>query len=95
LTPAYDLSYTAGPGGEHTMTVAGEGRDPGRADMLELAQRTDVTRREAESVIDEVAAAVARWPEHAERVRVSAETVERVASAMPRRDYDATGRTEA
>ena len=29
LAPAYDLTFSGGPGGEHWMTVAGEGRAPG------------------------------------------------------------------
>src|SRR3546814_3665052 len=28
LTPAYDLTLSAGPGGEHSLAVGGEGRDP-------------------------------------------------------------------
>jgi len=47
LSPAYDLLYTPGPGGEHTMTLAGEGRNPGRSHMLRLAKQADVSRREA------------------------------------------------
>ena len=62
FSPAYDLVFTPGPGGEHSMTVAGEGRAPDRSHMLELARRSDVPRREAEAIIDEVRAAVAGWP---------------------------------
>ncbi len=28
LSPAYDLEFSDGPGGEHTLTVAGEDRAP-------------------------------------------------------------------
>jgi serine/threonine-protein kinase HipA len=37
LSPAYDLTHSAGPGGEHTMTVLGEGRSPGPDRCLALA----------------------------------------------------------
>ena len=84
LSPAYDLVHAPGPGGEHTMTVAGEGRAPDRSHMLELARRSDVSRREAEAIIDEVRAAVACWPEHAAAAGVTAETVRRVARSLPR-----------
>lgn len=58
LTPAYDLLYTPGPGGEHTMTIAGEGKNPNRTHMLQLAEQADVSQREANAIIDEVQAVV-------------------------------------
>lgn len=30
LAPAYDLSFSNGPGGEHTLLIGGKGRRPGR-----------------------------------------------------------------
>ena len=38
LAPAYDLTFSPGPGGEHTMTVAGEGRQPGLEHILRIAE---------------------------------------------------------
>ena len=84
LTPAYDLLFTPGPGGEHTMTVAGEGRNPGRSHMLKLAEQADVSKREADAIITEVQAAVARWPEHAAEARVSKGTAQQIAQSLPR-----------
>jgi len=74
LTPAYDLMFTAGPGGEHTMTVAGEGRAPDRSHLESLADRAGVAARDASTIIDEVGTAVARWPEWAELAGVSAKS---------------------
>lgn len=65
LTPAYDLSFSPGPGGEHTMTLAGEGRAPGNGQILGLAQERGVPQAEAEAVMAQVRAAVTRWPEFA------------------------------
>ncbi len=42
LTPAYDLLYTPGHGGEHTMSLAGESKNPGRSHMLRLAEQAGV-----------------------------------------------------
>jgi serine/threonine-protein kinase HipA len=33
LSPAYDLIYSPGPGGEQSMTVLGEGKAPTKADI--------------------------------------------------------------
>ena len=65
LAPAYDLTFADGPGGEHSMTVAGEGRTPEYRHVVELAGRYGVAEKELEMMLDEVAAAVERWPEFA------------------------------
>ena len=82
LAPAYDLMFTPGPGGEHTMTVAGEGRAPGRAHLLQLAPDAGIEIRDAESIADEVASAVARWREHAREADVGSESVGTVEKAV-------------
>ena len=82
LTPAYDLSYAPGPGGEHSMTVAGEGRDPGRSHMLQLAREADITDRDAEHIMAEVRSAVSCWADHAANAGVSAGGIDRVAKCL-------------
>jgi serine/threonine-protein kinase HipA len=84
LSPAYDLTHTAGPGGEHTMTLAGEGRSPGRVHMLQLADRADIAERDATAIVDEVAAAISRWPHFAETTGVHPATVAEIAKTFPR-----------
>jgi len=86
LSPAYDLLYTPGPGGEHTMTLAGEGRNPGRSHMLRLAKQADVSRREATAIIDDVQAAVAHWSDHATEAGVTKDTAQQIAKSLPRID---------
>lgn len=78
LSPAYDLLWTAGPGGEHTMTVAGEGRSPTREHLLKVADREGVPARQAAAVINEVGAAVARWKRFASESGVSKSTCRRI-----------------
>jgi serine/threonine-protein kinase HipA len=70
LAPAYDLTFADGPGGEHSTTVAGEGRVPAYRQVAELAGRYGVAENELEMMIDEVAAAVERWPEFARVARI-------------------------
>ena len=83
LAPAYDLLYTPGPGGEHTMTLAGEGRNPGRRHMLGLAQRADVSQREAIAIISEVQAAMALWKDHAAQAGVSQASIRQIEASLP------------
>lgn len=82
LAPAYDLVFAPGPGGQHTMTVAGEGRAPTRGHLLELADPAGLATREAQAVLDQVAAAAARWRTHARQAGVSTKSVKIVGGAI-------------
>ncbi|MFH0935177.1 MAG: type II toxin-antitoxin system HipA family toxin [Pseudomonadota bacterium] len=55
LAPAYDLTFNEGPGGEHQMDVCGEGRVPGKAELLRLAVEAALPQAEAIAIIGAVA----------------------------------------
>ena len=61
LAPAYDLTFSPGPGGEHSTTVLGQGRQIDRHRLLELGKYADLSAAEAKRIIGRVAAAVADW----------------------------------
>ena len=67
LSPAYDLTHSPGPGGEHTTTLLGEGRNPTIRHCLKLAEQAGVSSREARPIIGEVNDAVEKWRRFAER----------------------------
>lgn len=71
LAPAYDLTFSAGPGGEHSATIAGEGRSPGMLHLMAVARGASISDQDAKDVIEQVRTAVDRWPEFAEKVRLS------------------------
>lgn len=71
LAPAYDLTYSVGPGGEHYLDVEGEGRRPTRAQVRALGKRHGFDKAAVDQVVDEVAAAIANWPGFAEDAGVS------------------------
>jgi len=75
LSPAYDLNYVAGPGGEHTMTLDGEGRRPTWEHMLRLARRAAIDEKTARAIVDEVRAALQRWPREARAVDIAPATI--------------------
>lgn len=79
-SPAYDLTWSEGPGGEHWMLVAGEGAHPGLPHLEALAKRGDVKR--PGSVIDEVRAAVDRFVSFADEAGVPAKSRARVARSL-------------
>jgi serine/threonine-protein kinase HipA len=84
LAPAYDLTCSAGPGGEHYLDVEGEGRSPTRAHIVKLAKRHGFSGKQAATVIDDVIAAISGWEALAKRTGVSAASAKSVAQAHAR-----------
>ncbi len=70
LAPAYDLTFSQSAHGEHSITVAGVGRNPGQTELLALADAFAL--RNAIRMIDDVRAAVGNWPAFAKTAGVSA-----------------------
>jgi len=71
LAPAYDLTYSAGPGGEHYLDVNGEGRRPTHAHVAKLCRQHGLGDRTIDEMIDEVRAAVDAWPAFASEAGVT------------------------
>lgn len=65
LAPAFDLTFSNGPGGEHYMAVLGEGRAVTRAHVDALGTQHGLTVKRITAIIDDVRAALADWPRHA------------------------------
>jgi len=82
LAPAYDLTHSPGPGGEHYMDIEGEGRRPTRGHVLALAARHGLAERIVAPMIDEVRAAVSDWPTFAAATEVTAASRGRIAEAI-------------
>ena len=58
LSPAYDLTYSYSIGGEHATTVAGNGKNPGMKDILEVAKNLGMNLKLAEDIAQQVQACV-------------------------------------
>jgi len=74
LSPAYDVSYSDNPSGRwtasHQMTLRGKRDGFTVADIRACAKGAGMKRGRAEAIVDEVRAAVARWPEFAAAAHV-------------------------
>jgi serine/threonine-protein kinase HipA len=84
LAPAYDLTYAPGPGGEHYLDIEGEGRNPTRAHVFRLGARHGLDTKAAAAVVEEVRAAVARWPVFADATGVTKASAREIAAAHAR-----------
>ena len=82
LAPAYDLLFTSGPNGHHTMTIGGEGHNPGCRNMIKLAKQFGVSEQQATSIIDEVRSAINNWTEHATKAGVREANIQEIGRIM-------------
>ena len=82
LAPGYDLTYCAGPGGEHQMDIEGEGRAPTRAHLLKLATSAGLNIATCSRVIDEVAEQGLRFEKLAKQHPISAAMRKEVGTAI-------------
>ena len=71
LSPAYDLTFSTGPGGEHCTTLMGNGRTPGTSDLLKLAEAAKIPKNKSTLIIGQVKEAVSKWKQFAEEASVS------------------------
>ena len=69
LAPAYDLTFSYGPGGEQSTTILNEGRAPNKSHLLALGEKFAIKARK--EIIDEVQTTVSNWNEFAKAADVS------------------------
>jgi serine/threonine-protein kinase HipA len=79
-SPAYDLTFSQGPGGEHALLVDTEGAHPDRTHLERLAASVGIKR--GAEVIDGVRAAVAKLHRFAEAAGVPSKRTAEVARAL-------------
>ena len=61
LAPAYDLTFSTGPGGEHSTTVAGEGKSPSLNDIKNIGIIAGISEKVQNKIIEEVRTAISTW----------------------------------
>jgi serine/threonine-protein kinase HipA len=58
LSPAFDLTYSFGPGGEHSTSVAGHGKNITQTHLLQVAKAGGISAKVAKNRIDDAIASV-------------------------------------
>lgn len=74
VSPAYDLTFSSGLGGEHCTTIMGNGRNPGTIDLLRLAKDLKIDELRAKEIINEVKETVSKWKLFASIANVSSQS---------------------
>jgi serine/threonine-protein kinase HipA len=84
LSPAFDISFSYNPDGmwtsKHQMSINGKRDQFVQADFEACAQVALLKRGRAKTLLQEVQAAVARWPDFAEQAGVSEYWMNRIQS---------------
>jgi serine/threonine-protein kinase HipA len=81
MAPAYDLTWSPGPGGEHSSTVLGHGKNITRAHLIELGRKADMKEHDAAQVIERVEGALGKWKPFASEYGVSHASAHMIAAA--------------
>lgn len=87
-TPAYDLTLSEGPAGEHSLAVGGEGRHPGRAHIMRVAKAATIPDADARGIFEQVRSVVSRWREFAENAQLSDARAAEIDRLLNRRELD-------
>lgn len=77
FSPAYDLTFSVGPGGEQASLGMGEGKSPGVAQLRALGKEHSL--KKAPEILEKVQRAVSRWKVYADRAGVTAKWTKEIA----------------
>jgi len=82
VSPAYDLTYSAGPGGEHCTTVMGEGKSPTRDHLERLAEQFGISKGITKKILEHTREAISEWPKFAEEAGVRKATIRSIKKSI-------------
>ena len=83
LSPAFDLTFSTGMGGEHTTAINGQGR-PALEHVLHIGRKHRITK--AAHIVAEVRHAVAQWPALAQQWQVTSASSQSIQAALAKID---------
>ncbi|GAC1430927.1 MAG: type II toxin-antitoxin system HipA family toxin [Candidatus Velthaea sp.] len=78
VAPSYDLTFSPGPGGQHYLTVAGEGDEITVAHIMRVAAAQSISPSRAKDIVEEVTTAVNDFEKYAGNYGVSRSTIQSV-----------------
>jgi len=80
FSPVYDITYSSGPGGEHSRMYLGEGRNPTSEHLLKLAEKHGI--KNGSEIVEEVKVAIGKWKNFATLSGVSNNIQNRIAKHL-------------
>lgn len=82
LSPAYDLTFSNGPGGEQSTMVLGEGRNITIEHLVKLGLEAKLSKKMIKNSIEQTRFALSKWPELSKKYGVSNENIELINSRI-------------
>lgn len=82
VSPAYDLTFSSGPAGEHSTMIMGEGKSPKHSHLLQLATVAGIEKNKAQHIIDEVKNTTANWNNFAKAANVGYQSTKLINDAL-------------
>ncbi|MEZ6012903.1 MAG: type II toxin-antitoxin system HipA family toxin [Hyphomonas sp.] len=82
LSPAYDLTFSSGPGGEQTTMVKGEGKAPGTEHLRKLGTDADLPKARIDEIIVQTQDALSKWGELAKGYNVRAANIKLIGERL-------------
>lgn len=76
FSPAYDLTFSNGPGGEHSTTYLGVGRNPNKKELLELAQKHFI--KKPNDTIEAIYSVVQNLKEYTKKIDINKKYVDEI-----------------
>lgn len=85
VAPAYDLTFSSGPGGEQSTMVMGEGRKPSHEHLTKLGLTFNLPQQLISEILDQTKEALSKWDNLAREFGVSTVNREFIGSRIGRR----------
>jgi serine/threonine-protein kinase HipA len=78
VSPAYDLTFSSGPGGEQSTTAKGEGKAPGIEHLLRLGLDASLAPQTVEDIVNRVKISLESWGDLATRHGVASASIRQI-----------------
>ena len=82
LSPAYDLTFSSGPGGEQTTMIKGEGKAPSTEHLRKLGADADLSKARIEDIIAQTQDALSKWNMLAKAYNVRAANIKLIGERL-------------
>ena len=82
LAPAYDLTFSSGPGGEQSTMVLQEGKSPGTSNLKQLAEKSALDSTLAIQIIEQTKDALSQWPQLSKNFGISKSNILMITKAL-------------
>ncbi|MCZ2203688.1 type II toxin-antitoxin system HipA family toxin [Bartonella sp. A05] len=82
LSPAYDLTFSSGFNGEQSTVVMGEGKHPGRDELIKLGLKATLPKTTIDAIIEQTRDSLSKWPRLAKEYGVTSSNIHFIASKI-------------